>query len=109
MLWVVIIVASATPFYAYFTIAYNPTVIMSESMMPVLHVGDVVLIDSHPDFTRIEAGAHGDIIVIKNYSVFLQNSVPSYLYEDVDATTSIIHRVIEKKVDDGMLYFVTKG
>jgi signal peptidase I len=88
---------------------YSPYVIMSESMEPVLHVGDVVFVKHDYDYGVVKVGLDGDILVIENYSIFVDNGVPASFYAHLDGKTPIIHRAIEKRMVDEKVYFVTKG
>ncbi len=87
----------------------SPYVIMSESMEPALHVGDVVFVSRDFDHDVVELGSAGDILVIENYSIFVDNGVPASFYAHLDGKTPIIHRAIEKRVIGEQVYFVTKG
>jgi signal peptidase I len=87
----------------------SPYVIMSESMEPTLHVGDVVFVKRDFDYNAVKAGVDGDILVIENYSIFVENGVPASFYAHLDGKTPIIHRAIEKRTIAEKQYFVTKG
>lgn len=91
------------------TIEFHPIVIMSGSMEPTLNIGDVVFIQHDIDYSKVNVGENGDILVIANSSVFLINGVPAFMYDNIDNNTPIIHRAIEKLVINGTYYFVTKG
>lgn len=87
----------------------SPYVIMSESMEPALHIGDVVFVDHDFDPDEIKFGNDGDILVIENYSIFVDNGVPSSFYAHLDGRIPIIHRAIDKRVIGNKIYFITKG
>lgn len=87
----------------------SPYVIMSESMEPALHVGDVVFVDRDFDQAEIAVGVDGDILVVQNYSIFTDNGVPASFYAHLDGETPIIHRAIGKRLIGDEVYFITKG
>jgi signal peptidase I len=87
----------------------SPYVIMSESMEPTLYVGDVVFIKHGIDENNIKVGSDGDILVIENYSIFVDSGVPASFYAHLSDNTPIIHRAIEKRIIAGNVYFITKG
>lgn len=91
------------------SMAYSPYVILSGSMEPTLHVGDVVMVADDVDYSKINVGQDGDILVIENHSIFVENGVPASFYAHLDGKTPIIHRAIERRVVAGKLYFITKG
>ncbi|MHA1748590.1 MAG: signal peptidase I [Promethearchaeota archaeon] len=95
--------------FIFVTIAFHPIVITSNSMEPTINVGDVTFIETNINKNALKVGQQGDIIVIKNYSIFTDNDVPSYLFSNLKKDTPIVHRAIEKRVVKNHLYFVTKG
>ncbi|HME51251.1 MAG TPA: hypothetical protein VKM55_03480 [Candidatus Lokiarchaeia archaeon] len=88
---------------------FHPIVIESGSMEPVLNIGDAVFIQQQVDYSKVNVGQDGDILVIANSSVFLRNGVPMFVYDNIDNETPIIHRAVEKFMINGTYYFVTKG
>lgn len=88
---------------------FNPMVITSRSMVPSLHVGDVVFIERGFNPNEIKTGGNGDIIAIDNYSIFTENGVPEIFFGGLNPNTPIIHRAIDKVEDNGTIYFITKG
>ncbi|MEX2682887.1 MAG: signal peptidase I [Candidatus Sigynarchaeota archaeon] len=87
----------------------SPYVIMSDSMEPVLHIGDVVFVNRDFDPNEVKFGPDGDILVVENYSIFVDNGVPASFYAHLDSKTPIIHRAIDKRVLGEKIYFITKG
>ncbi|MHA1372443.1 MAG: signal peptidase I [Promethearchaeota archaeon] len=101
---------SSFALYLSVTIYYSPIIITSKSMIPALNVGDIVFIRPVKDFSKIHAGINnGDIVAIRNKSIFLENGVPSEVYVHVGDSTPIIHRAIEKFYINNTYYFITKG
>jgi signal peptidase I len=78
-------------------------------MEPALHVGDVVFVNRDFDYNVVKVGSDGDILVIENYSIFVDNGVPASFYAHLDGKTPIIHRAIEKRMIAEKTYFITKG
>lgn len=75
---------------------YPMMVVVSQSMVPTLGVGDFILVGKISSFDTILAGPppNGDILVFRR----------STLQEEY-----IVHRAIEKYLDDGEWSFLTKG
>lgn len=75
---------------------YPMMVVVSDSMVPTLGVGDYIFVTSIPDLYNIEAEPQPDGEII----VFLKpNSVDEY----------IVHRVIDKVTKNGQTFYITKG
>lgn len=72
---------------------YPLMVVVSQSMVPTLNVGDFIVISQIPDINEVTAASPptGDILV------FVRNS------------DYIVHRAVSKYFDDGEWEFVTKG
>lgn len=109
LFWIFIIPLLVTLGVLLISLGFNPIIISSRSMEPNLNVGDVVFTRPVNDYLEINARQDGDIVVIKNKSVFLDNDVPADLYDHLDDDTPIIHRAIERRIVNGTLYFITKG
>ncbi len=71
-------------------------VISSTSMTPTLNVGDIVILEG----VSLDEIKVGDIIVFNGYVI---NN------KEVDISTPIIHRVVDIKVINGNVFYVTKG
>jgi len=77
-----------------FKTEYPLMVVVSQSMVPTLGVGDFIFVEHVNDFEEIVASPEqGDIIV------FTRGSSEDY----------IVHRAIQKYAEDGRWLFVTKG
>jgi signal peptidase len=75
---------------------YPMMVVVSQSMVPNLGVGDFIIVGEVTDFDQVQAGPPqvGDILVF-------QRSTPGDEY--------IVHRAVEKYNEGGVWRFVTKG
>jgi signal peptidase I len=78
-------------------------------MEPTLHVGDVVLIDRNPIINEIRTGPDGDIVVLKNDQIFLNEGVPASTFAVNEPNTPVVHRAIQRIEINGTIFFVTKG
>ena len=75
---------------------YPVMVVVSESMVPTLGVGDFIIVGSVDDFDALTAAPppDGEIIVFKRSS---------------SSNEYIVHRAIEKELNDDVWWFTTKG
>ena len=75
---------------------YPLMVVVSQSMIPTLGVGDFIFVGHIDDFERIEAAPQpeGEILVFSRLS---------------SSNEYIVHRAVEKYKEDGTWFFVTKG
>ena len=84
-------------------------IITSESMVPTLNVGDLVITEKR-DAKDIKANEKdGDIIVLKGAKYFYDHGFEPVYWNNLDGDIPIIHRAIDKKKIDGTWYFLTKG
>ena len=106
----IILISTLTFMYFLITFSFKPIIISSNSMVPALNVGDVVFVDEINDFSTINADLKkGDIVVVENKDVFIENGVPSYVFAHLDNSTPIIHRAIESYFINNSFFFITKG
>ena len=75
---------------------YPLMVVVSQSMVPTLGVGDFIFVGHIDDFERVEAAPQpeGEILVFSRLS---------------SSNEYIVHRAVEKFMENGMWFFVTKG
>jgi signal peptidase I len=109
LLFFIFLVAGTTGGWSIISSCFKPAVIVSGSMEPALQVGDVVFTSEIDDYSSVKVGLEGDILVIANYSVFVENGVPAGLYDHIDPSTPIVHRAISKHLENGTWFFITKG
>jgi len=75
---------------------YPLMVVVSQSMVPTLGVGDFIFVNRIDDFDRVEAAPppEGEILVFSRWGA---------------SDEYIVHRAVEKSQADGVWLFVTKG
>jgi signal peptidase len=79
-----------------FKTKYPVMVVVSQSMVPTLGVGDFILVGQIKDFSEVEAAPPPDGEILVFLSPWAANEY-------------IVHRTIKKEYDDGEWQFTTKG
>ncbi len=84
------------PISFYFMNLDNFLIITSDSMVPTIHVGDLIYYE-YKDPSKISANSdNGDILVLKGLSYFYEHGVDPFLYNYTSGDIPVVHRAINR-------------
>ena len=87
----------------------NLFVVSSNSMYPTLKIGDLIYAAERNPANIKANEKDGDILVIRGPNYYYENELNPIFLHNLENNTPIIHRAIDKRVEDNKYYFLMKG
>ncbi len=106
VLAIIVFSAIITPFIL---LKDNLFVVSSNSMYPTLRIGDLIFAakQSPADINANEKD--GDILVLRGPNYYYENELNPIFLHYLENNTPIIHRAIDKRIENNKYYFLMKG